>query len=164
MNGYSHAHCHWNCGFPCLFTLPEMGLLLLCAAPYNLLICAWVRWHPVSSRVHPELWVLLPLHPILSACQLERSLLSAWDGEDALSGLDRVTIAARRLLPATDTVWLLLWVLSHSQVSPHSHKFSCLLYILSSWLLFLKAQMTSWLLFHPSDSCPMKLDHCSFPV
>lgn len=43
MNGYSHAHSHWKCRFPSLLTLLEMGLLLLCAAPYNLLICVLVR-------------------------------------------------------------------------------------------------------------------------
>jgi len=43
MKDYSHAHYLWKYGLPCLLTLLEMGLLLLCASPCSLLICALVR-------------------------------------------------------------------------------------------------------------------------
>lgn len=64
-----------------------MGLLLLCTAPYSLLIFTLVRWHAMSSCTHLELWVLLPLHPY---CQS-----TSWSAACSLHGTGRMLCQAK---------------------------------------------------------------------
>lgn len=51
-------------------------------------------------------------------------------------------------------VWLLCWAPSHSQVSPHSHKFPSIFYTSSQADPFLKSLLViPWLLLNPADAC-----------
>lgn len=139
-------------GFP--FCLPCWRWF--CAAPYNLLVRALVRWHPTvppctlscGSFCHCTLYCQTPVGAQPALCMR----WGGWQGHDG----NKVTSAhVRHSLTAALSAFPL------PGLSLQSHIFITLVDLvkLTFWL-FVESLVTSCLLFHPSDSCSMKLRHC----